>query len=238
MELLFNNKCFLEIRIKEIRGRKVIKIIIADDHAIVRSGIAMMINSQPDMEVIAEAVDGDDVISKSIELKPDVVIMDLNMPPGKNGLIATKQLKEIAPEIHIVVLTMHDDSEYIFRVLQAGASGYILKSAEDMELINAIRTVCRGEAYLYPKATRVLIESYFSFMQSNNLNLKLANLTGSEEEILSLLAKGYNNNEIAEKTMLSSETIVQKRSKIMEKLALKTRPDLVKFALENGLLNF
>lgn len=216
----------------------MIRIIIADDHTIVRSGISMMINDQEGMEVVGEAEDGNEVIKKALKLKPDIVIMDLNMPPGKNGLLATKQLKELAPEIQIIVLTMHDDNEYIFRVLQAGASGYILKSADDMELIEAIRSVHRGEAYLYPKATKVLIESYFNYSEKDNLHNNLSKLTGREEETLSLLAKGYTNREIAEKLFLSVKTIESYRSKIMEKLNLKTRPDLVKFALKNGLLDF
>lgn len=216
----------------------MIRVIIADDHAIVRTGISMMINNQEDMKVIDTAEDGDQVINKALKQKPDVVIMDLNMPPGKNGLIATKQLKELAPDIHIIVLTMHDDKEYIFRVLQAGASGYILKNAEDMELIQAIRTVYQGEAYLYPKATKVLIESYFDYMADNNIENSLSRLTSREEETLSLIAKGYTNKEIADMLFLSVKTIESYRSKIMDKLNLKTRPDLVRFALKHGLLDF
>ncbi len=114
-----------------------IRVVIADDHKIVRSGIEMMINRQSDMEVIGTAADGEEAYQQAVRLKPDIVIMDLNMPPGENGLLATKRLKETRPEIKILILTMHDDKEYIFRVLQAGASGYILKSADDMDLIQA-----------------------------------------------------------------------------------------------------
>ncbi|MDZ5473969.1 response regulator transcription factor [Bacillus sp. 31A1R] len=216
----------------------MIRVIIADDHAIVRSGITMLINSQGDMKVIATAMDGEEVVQKTTELKPDVVVMDLNMPPGKNGLFATKQLKELCPEVHIIVLTMHDDKEYIFRVLQAGASGYILKSAEDMDLVTAIRTVFGGEAYLYPKATKLLIESYLDQIASGLVEDGTALLTSREEEVLSMLAKGYSNKEVAETLYLSVKTIEAHKSKIMEKLNLRTRPELVKYALKHGLLDF
>ncbi|MFE8703130.1 response regulator [Cytobacillus sp. FJAT-54145] len=216
----------------------MIKVIIADDHAIVRSGIQMLINSQEDMEVIETAEEGEQAIRKTVELKPDVVVMDLNMPPGKNGLFATKQLKELVPQIHIIVLTMHDDKEYIFKVLQAGASGYILKSAEDMDLLTAIRTVSNGEAYLYPKATKALIENYLEQIAAGLIEDGTALLTAREEEVLSMLAKGYSNKEIAEVLFLSVKTIESHKSKIMEKLNLKTRPELVKYALKHGLLDF
>lgn len=216
----------------------MIRVLIADDHAIVRSGISMLINSQEDMCVVATAKEGDEAITKAVDLKPDIVIMDLNMPSGKNGLIATKQLKEQCPDIQIIVLTMHDDKEYIFRVLQAGASGYILKSAEDMDLLTAIRTVYKGDAYLYPKAASVLISTYLDQVASGIIEDGIGKLTPREEEIVSLLAKGYANKEIAEKLFVSVKTIESHKSKIMEKLNLKTRPELVKYALKQGLLDF
>lgn len=216
----------------------MIRVLIADDHAIVRAGISMLINSQDDMSVIDTAEEGDEAINKALELKPDIVIMDLNMPSGKNGLIATKQLKEQCPDIQIIVLTMHDDKEYIFRVLQAGASGYILKSAEDMDLLSAIRTVYAGDAYLFPKAASALISTYLDQVASGITEDGIGKLTPREEEIVSLLAKGYANKEIAEKLFVSVKTIESHKSKIMEKLNLKTRPELVKYALKQGLLDF
>lgn len=215
-----------------------IRIIIADDHAIVRSGLEMMVNMQEDMEVIDTACDGNEAFQKAIQYKPDIVIMDLNMSPGENGLTATRRLKEAIPETKVLVLTMHDDREYIFRVLQAGASGYILKSAEDLDLINAIRTVEKGEAYLYPKAQKLLIEGYMDRITHEGTSDVFNLLSTREQEVLEYIAKGYTNKEIADILYLSVKTIESHKSKIMEKLQLRTRPELVKYALKQGLLDF
>lgn len=215
-----------------------IKILIADDHTIVRAGLEMMVNEQEDMTVIGTASDGQEAYQKALQLKPDIVLMDLNMPPGENGLIATKRLKEAAPEMKILVLTMHDDKEYIFRALQAGASGYVLKSADDLDLIQAIRTVYKDEAYLYPKATKILIEDYMDKVLKGEQDDVFGTLTAREEEVLSYFAKGYTNKEIAEMLYVSVKTIESHKSKIMDKLGLRTRPELVKYALKHGLLDF
>lgn len=214
----------------------MISVLLADDHAIVRSGIKHMINSQPDMEVLFEAENGEEVVYTALEKQPDIVIMDLNMPK-KSGLVATKQIHEANNEIKIIVLTMHESKEYLFHSLQAGASSYLLKSYHEDDLIEAIRTVHRGEAYLYPNATKLLLEEYMkkSDESEENYNQKL---TGREQEVLSYLAKGYTNREIAEQLFLSIKTIESHKSKIMGKLNLKTRPDLIKFALKNGYLDF
>lgn len=215
-----------------------IKILIADDHTIVRAGLEMMVNEQDDMEVIGTASDGQEAFNKALELKPDIVLMDLNMPPGENGLTATKRLKEAAPEIKVLVLTMHDDKEYIFRVLQAGACGYVLKSADDMDLIQAIRTVYNDEAYLYPKATKLLIENYMEKVSNGEQEDLFDTLTPREEEVLSYFAKGYTNKEIAKMLYVSVKTVESHKSKIMDKLGLRTRPELVRYALKHGLLDF
>lgn len=215
-----------------------IKILIADDHTIVRAGLEMMVNEQDDMEVIGTASDGQEAFNIALELKPDIVLMDLNMPPGENGLTATKRLKEAAPEIKVLVLTMHDDKEYIFRVLQAGACGYVLKSADDMDLIQAIRTVYNDEAYLYPKATKLLIENYMEKVSNGEQEDLFDTLTPREEEVLSYFAKGYTNKEIAKMLYVSVKTVESHKSKIMDKLGLRTRPELVRYALKHGLLDF
>jgi two-component system response regulator NreC len=215
-----------------------IRLLIADDHAIVRSGLSMLINSQPDMEVIGTAADGREAVDKSLELRPDIVLMDLSMPPGENGLSATSRLKELAPSIDILVLTMHDDEEYLFRVLQAGASGYILKSAPDLDLLNAIRTVHSGAAYLHPTATKSLITEFLQRVEKGQDVEHFQVLTDREQEILQLIAKGYSNKEIAEKLVVSVKTVETHKSKIMEKLHMKTRPELVRYALKKGLLDF
>lgn len=217
-------------------GFTVISVLLADDHSIVRSGLKHIIDSQTDMQVVDEAENGEEAVYKALEQQPDVVIMDLNMPK-KSGLVATKQITEANSEIKIIVLTMHENREYLYRVLQAGASSYLLKSYNEDDLIEAIRTVHRGEAYLYPDATRLLLEDYMkksnTFEEDKNLKL-----TGREQEVLSYLAKGYTNREIGEHLYLSIKTIESHKSKIMDKLNLKTRADLVRFALKNGYLDF
>lgn len=216
----------------------LIQVLIADDHAIVRSGLSMLINAQEDMEVVGTAADGKEAVEKALELKPNVVLMDLSMPPGENGLSATTRLKEVIPSMDILVLTMHDDEEYLFRVLQAGASGYILKSAPDMDLISAIRTVYQGDAYLFPSATKSLIQEFLHRVHKGESVDHFNNLTEREQEILVLVAKGYSNKEIAEQLFISVKTIESHKTKIMEKLKLKTRPELVRYALKKGLLDF
>lgn len=213
-----------------------INILIADDHAIVRSGLTMLVEGQEDMKVIGTAADGKEAFEKATELEPDVVLMDINMPPGENGLVATKRLREAMPHIHILILSMHDDREYVYRALHAGASGYILKSADDFDLISAIRTVEEGAAYLYPEATKTIIEDYLTKVSDEES--KISNLSAREQEILALLAKGYTNREIGDLIHVSVKTVETHRSKIMEKLNLKTRPDLVKYAFKQGLLDF
>lgn len=208
--------------------------MLADDHAIVRAGLKLLIESQPDMKVIDEAVDGEDAVIKALNTEPDVIVMDLNMPK-KSGLIAIKQINEANSKIKIIVLTMHEDKEYIFRVLQAGASSYLLKSHHENDLIEAIRTVHNGDAYLYPNATKLLLEDYMKKSAQFNDDT-LQKLSGREQEVLTYLAKGYTNREIAEQLYVSIKTIESHRANIMEKLKLKTRPDLVQYALKHGLL--
>jgi two-component system, NarL family, response regulator NreC len=215
-----------------------IQVVIADDHAIVRSGLSMLINAQEDIEVVGMATDGGEAVDLALKLRPHIILMDLSMPPGENGLSATMRLRELAPEIGVLVLTMHDDEEYLFRVLQAGASGYILKSAPDIDLIVAIRTVYKGDAYLYPSATKTLIQEYMQRVQKGVDTDYFNVLTEREQEILVLVAKGYANKEIAEKLCVSVKTIETHKTKIMEKLQLKTRPELVRYAMKKGLLDF
>lgn len=214
----------------------MISILIVDDHAIVRAGIKMMIDSQPDMKVIGEAEDGEDAVQKALDLVPDIIVMDLNLPK-KSGMVAIKQIIETSDKIKIIVLTMHEDKEYIFRTLQAGASSYLLKSHHENDLLEAIRTVSVGDAYLYPNATKLLLEDYIR-KSSGTHEDHLMKLSGREQEVLSYLAKGYTNREAAEQLYVSIKTIETHRSKIMEKLNLKTRPALVEYAAKNGFLDF
>lgn len=214
-----------------------IRVLIADDHAVVRSGLAMLINSQQDMQVVGVAADGKEAVELGVKLLPHVALMDLSMPPGENGLIATARLKELLPETQVLILTMHDDEEYLFQALKAGAVGYILKNALDFDLLKAIRTVHRGESYLYPSAAKSLIEG---FLRQGNKDAEfepLQLLTEREKQTLRLVAMGYANKDIAGQLCLSVKTVEAYKARIMEKLHLKTRPEMVKYAMKKGLLD-
>jgi len=216
----------------------MLKILVVDDHAVVRSGLMSLLNGKHNMEVIGEAADGEEGIQAAQLLKPDVVLMDLNMPPGMDGLTATTELKRLMPDLAILVLTMHDDDEYLFRAIHAGASGYILKSAPHEELLLAIRSVAAGNAYLYPTATKRLMSEYIERLKHGENTGTYESLSEREKEVLALIAKGFSNKEIAEQLIISVKTVESHKSNAMEKLGLKTRPELVKFAVKKGLLNF
>lgn len=215
----------------------MIKILLVDDHAVVRSGLKMLLNTNPEMEVIGEASEGNEGIKKALKLRPNVVVMDLSMPHGKDGLSATGELKKQMPEVNILILTMHDDEEYLFRAVQAGASGCILKSAPHDELMSAIESVANGNAYLHPAATKRLMEEYLgSLKHGSNDTYNL--LSEREKEVLTLIAKGYSNKEIAEQLVISVKTVETHKGNLMEKLQMKTRPELVEFAVKKGLLGY
>lgn len=216
----------------------MIKILLVDDHAVVRSGLKMLLDGKQNMEVIGEAADGDEAIEAATALQPDVVLMDLNMPQGKDGLTATAELTKLHPDIAVLVLTMHDDDEYLFQAIHAGASGYVLKSAPHDELVAAIQTVALGDAYLYPSATKKLMAEYADKLKHGHAPTAYETLSDREKEILALTAKGYSNKEIAEQLIISVKTVESHKSNVMEKLGFKTRTDLVKYALKKGLLHF
>ncbi len=217
----------------------MIKLLICDDHAVVRSGLSMLLHGRNGIEVIGEASEGDEAIELAEKLKPDVILMDLSMPHGKDGMTATTELKKLMPEIAVLILTMHDDEEYLFRAIQIGASGYILKNAPHDELISAIQSVASGDAYLYPTATKRLMGEYLDRVRNGgDTATPYDSLSDREREILSWLAKGYSNKEVAESLFISVKTVESHRSKLMDKLGLKTRPELIKFALKKGLLDF
>ncbi|MNH72495.1 Oxygen regulatory protein NreC [compost metagenome] len=216
----------------------MIRILVVDDHIVVRSGLMALLNGKNGMEVIGDAADGQEAIQKAQELQPDVVLMDFSMPQGMDGLTATHELKKILPDISVLILTMHDDEEYLFRAIQSGASGYILKSAPHDELVTAILSVATGSAYLYPSATKRLMNEYLDAMKNGESQGAFDTLSDREREILSWVAKGYSNKEIAEHLIISVKTVETHKSNLMEKLGLKTRPDLVKYAMKKGMLNF
>ncbi|WP_283214712.1 response regulator [Paenibacillus sp. HWE-109] len=215
-----------------------LKILVVDDHAVVRSGLMMLLHGKHNMEVIGEAADGAEGIQAALLLKPDVVLMDLNMPAGMDGLTATTELRRLMPDLAILILTMHDDDEYLFRAIHVGASGYILKSAPHEELLTAIRSVAAGNAYLYPTATKRLMNEYIERLKHGENKDTFESLSEREKEVLGLIAKGFSNKEIGEQLIISVKTVESHKSNVMEKLGLKTRPELVKFAVKKGLLNF
>lgn len=216
----------------------MIKLLICDDHAMVRSGLAMLLHGKHDIEVVGEASEGDEAIQMAQQLVPDVVLMDLSMPHGKDGLTATRELKKQLPDTSVLILTMHDDEEYLFRAIEAGASGYILKSAPHEELLIAIRLVASGNAYLYPAATKRLMGEYLDRSIRGESGSTIETLSEREKEIVTLVAKGYSNKEVADLLVISVKTVESHKANIMEKLGLKTRPDLVKYAVKKGLMNF
>ena len=212
-----------------------IRILLADDHTILRAGLRMMLNAQPDMEVIGEAPDGKQAINATVHLQPDIVLMDITMP-DMGGIEATRQIKRIAPEVKVLVLTMHENDEYVFQALRAGASGYILKEAADTELITALHVLRSGQFYLSPSAQSVIVGDYLQRVHTGEEKDSYNNLTEREKEILKLVAEGYTNNQIAERLVISPKTVDTHRTHVMDKLNLHSRAELVKYAMRRGLL--
>jgi two-component system response regulator NreC len=211
-----------------------IRVLIADDHTIVRSGVRMLLDAESEFRVVGEAVDGQEALALIEKLHPDVVLMDISMP-GMGGLEATRQIKARWPEIRVLVLTMHRSDEYFFEMLKAGASGYVLKVARPGELIQAVRVVGRGEVYLYPTMAEHLVREY---LEKENATLEESNvISPREKEILYLIAKGYSGKEIAEKLVISPSTVHTHRTNLMAKLGLNNRRELMQYAREHGLLN-
>ena len=193
-----------------------------------------LLGAEPDMEVIGEADNGDDAVRAVTELRPDVVVLDIAMPHG-NGLDVLRRLRAAGSVTRVLVLTMHDEEQYLLQVLRAGGAGYLLKAAADTALMEAIRTVHRGEAFLYPSATARLLEDY-RHRRTDELGDGLDSLSDREREVLALTAAGYTNQEIAEQLIISAKTVDTYRSRIMEKLNLHHRSELVKFALRHRIL--
>ena len=212
-----------------------VRVIIADDHAIVREGVRIILEGQPDIEVVGEATEGRDAINKALQLQPDVVIMDITMP-GMSGLEATRQIKHQAPDIKILVLTMHESDEYFFQILNAGASGYFVKGGSSKELISALRAVYQGNVYLYPSMAKKLVNDYLGRVVAGQDKDRYDGLTDREREILTLIAEGRTNQEIADMLTLSVSTVQTHRARIMAKLGLHSRTELVKYAIQHGFI--
>lgn len=212
-----------------------IRVLIADDHTIVREGIGMILALHHDIEVVGEAADGQEVIDKVRELSPDVVLMDIVMP-GLGGLEATIEALKIDANIKILVLTQYEDAEYIYRFLKAGAVGYVLKKAVGTDLVSAIRSVYQGKSVLDPAIADKVIRSYLDKPEISKDETVYDKLSDREKQVLKLIAEGHTNQQIADALYLSIKTVMTHRTNVMEKLNIHNRTDLVKYAIRQGLV--
>ena len=214
---------------------KKIRVLIVDDHAVVRAGIRLLLDSQPDMKVVGEAQDGQESLVQVRKLKPDVVLMDITMP-GMGGVEATQAIKKAYPQVQILALTMHEDTAHFFRMLQAGASGYVVKGADPSELLSSIRVVFQNKAYLFPSLARKLVDDYLERLEVGEEKDSYARLTAREREVLKLIGEGYTSREIAEMLFLSINTIERHRTNLMDKLGMHNKSQLIRFAIRKGLV--
>jgi DNA-binding NarL/FixJ family response regulator len=205
------------------------RVLIADDHGIVRSGLRLLLEREPDIEVVAEASDGAEAREKAISERPDLAILDVRMPK-LTGLQATREIREQAPEVAVLILSMHDDERYLFEALKAGASGYVLKRQADQDLLDAVRAVQRGEPFLTPDAQRTLIKDVLERGEPTD------ELTPREQEVVKLVAEAHTNREIAEILHLAEKTVESHRANAMRKLGMRDRVELVRYAIRSGLI--
>jgi len=210
-----------------------IRILLCDDHLVLRAGLKALLDNEEDFVVVGEASTGEEAIERCGLLKPDVVVMDLSMP-GMGGLEATRQIAKEGRS-KVLVLTMHAEDEYLLAVLEAGGSGYVRKTSADEDLISAIRTVARDEVFLYPNAAKLLLQG-FRVKKEEQANDPLKKLTDRERDVMAMTAEGFSSSEIGAKLFISPKTVDTYRSRIMEKLGLTHRSELVRFALNAGLL--
>lgn len=213
-----------------------LRVLIADDHAVVRAGIRLLLDSQEGIEIVGEAKDGAEAVAKTRELAPDVVLMDVAMP-GLSGLEATREIRQTNPDTQVVMLTMHDDEEYFFQAVSLGASGYILKEATPEEVVSAIRIVSRGGVAFHPGLGRKLLNDYLHRLQAGEESESYSLLTDREREILRLTAEGGSAREIGEKLALSPRTVERHRANLMEKLHLHNRSEVIQYAIRKGMIS-
>ncbi|OGO19671.1 MAG: DNA-binding response regulator [Chloroflexi bacterium RBG_16_50_9] len=214
-----------------------IRLLLADDHAVLRAGLKTLLNAEPDMEVVAEAANGGETILKSNEFLPDIVLMDITMP-GQGGLEATREIKKRNPAIKVLVLTMHEDESFLYEMLRAGADGYVPKKAADTELLAAIRATYRGEHFIHSSMTAQMVTE-----ARNKQGTKMARndgisvLSEREREVLRFLALGYTNQQIADTIYLSVKTVETYKARLRDKLGLRGRAEFVRYAMEAGLVD-
>ncbi len=212
-----------------------IKLLLVDDHQVVRTGLRMLLEGQPDMKIVGEADSGLQAIEKARQLSPDVVVMDITLP-DISGIEATRRLKEELPGIAVVALTIHEDEQYFFEMLQAGASGYVPKRAAPEDLIASIRAAFASEIYIYPSLAKALVADFLGRSSQGSEKASLDGLTSREQEVLSLLAEGMSNDEIGESLQISKHTVARHRENLMRKLELHSRSELVKYAIRKGII--
>ncbi len=213
-----------------------IRVFMADDHLILREGIRSLLRKVPDIEIVGEAGEGGEAVAKVEQLVPDVVLMDITMP-GLNGLEATQRIKQKNPEIKVLILTMHETDQYLSGMLQAGASGYVVKTTTTSELISAIRAVHQGDVYLYPSIAQMLVEDYLQKVKAGKKKNSYDGLTNREREILKYIAEDKRNKEIADLLGISVRTVQAHRTNLMDKLGARDRTELVKYAIRKGIID-
>lgn len=214
--------------------RLKIRILLADDHAMVRRGLRMVLDSQPDLEVVDEVGDGAQAVKQGLQPDVDLAILDVTMP-RMTGLAATRELLRRRPELRVLILSMHENEQFLYEALKAGASGYVLKSAADRDLVEACRAAIRGEPFLYPGAVTALIRDYLD-REHRGDPLREEPLTAREREILKLIAESYSNQQIADTLVISVKTVERHRANILEKLGMHDRVQLTRYAIRRGLI--
>jgi two-component system response regulator NreC len=211
-----------------------IRLLLVDDHAVVRSGLKMLLENEHDVEIIGEASSASEAIEATLRLKPNVILMDIGLP-DLSGIDATREIKKRVPDVSIVALTIHEDEEYFFKMLEAGASGYVPKRAAPEELLTAIRAAGTGQVYLYPSLAKLLVRDYLDGGRATD-EQPPSHLTDREQEVLTYLAEGASNEEIAAALVISPKTVARHRENIMRKLNLHSRSELVRYAIRKGII--
>jgi two-component system response regulator NreC len=211
------------------------RLLLVDDHAVVRSGLRMLLENEGDVEIIGEAGTAVEALASTANLKPDVILMDIGLP-DKSGIEATRDIKAKFPEIAVVALTIHEDEEYFFKMLEAGASGYVPKRAAPEELLTAIHAAAHGEVYLYPTMAKLLVRDFLISEPTDKERTASKILTDREQEVLTHLAEGESNEEIAKALVISHKTVARHRENIMHKLNLHSRSELVRYAIRKGII--
>jgi DNA-binding NarL/FixJ family response regulator len=213
--------------------RLTTRILLADDHGLVRRGLRLILDAQPDLEVVAEADDGAEAVKLASTTDIDLAILDISMP-RLTGLQATRELQQRRPEIRVLILSMHESEQYLFEALRVGASGYVVKKVADRDLVEACRATMRGEPFLYPGAVTALINDYLRSVRDGEKPRDL--LTPRETEVIKLVAESYTNRQIADALVISEKTVDRHRANILEKLGMRDRVELTRYAIRNGLV--